>query len=75
MREENFWYKKPRYSEVRVITRRVIARYDCITFVKFDKRFVLFIVIVLNLIFEFVKVNYDEITATLPNPLFQMHQT
>ena len=27
--EENFWYKKPRYSEVRVITRRVIARYDC----------------------------------------------
>ena len=29
MREENFWYKKPRYSEVRVITRRVIARYDC----------------------------------------------
>jgi len=30
MREENFWYKKPRYSEVRVITRRVIARYDCI---------------------------------------------
>ena len=30
MREENFWYKKPCYSEVRVITRRVIARYDCI---------------------------------------------
>ena len=32
MREENFWCKKPRYtySEVRVITRRVIARYDCI---------------------------------------------
>ena len=29
MREENFWYKKPRYGEVRVITRRVIARYDC----------------------------------------------
>ena len=29
VREENFWYKKPRYSEVRVITRRVIARYDC----------------------------------------------
>ena len=28
MREENFWCKKPRYSEVRVITRRVIARYD-----------------------------------------------
>ena len=25
MREENFWCKKPRYSEVRVITRRVIA--------------------------------------------------
>ena len=31
VREENFWYKKPRYSEVRVITRRVIARYDCIS--------------------------------------------
>ena len=30
MREEEFWCKKPRYSEVRVITRRVIARYDCI---------------------------------------------
>ena len=30
MREENFWCKKPRYSEVRVIARRVIARYDCI---------------------------------------------
>ena len=30
MREENFCYKKPRYSEVRVITRRVIARYDII---------------------------------------------
>ena len=30
MREEDFCYKKPRYSEVRVITRRVIARYDCI---------------------------------------------
>ena len=29
MREENFWCKKPRYSEVRVIARRVIARYDC----------------------------------------------
>ena len=29
MREENFWGKKPRYSEVRVIARRVIARYDC----------------------------------------------
>ena len=28
MREENFWCKKPRYSEVRVIARRVIARYD-----------------------------------------------
>ena len=27
MREENFWCKKPRYSEVRVIARRVIARY------------------------------------------------
>ena len=32
MREENFWCKKPRYSEVRVIARRVIARYDCIRF-------------------------------------------
>ena len=31
MREENFWCKKPRYSEVRVIARRVIARYDCIS--------------------------------------------
>ena len=31
MREENFWCKKPRYSEVRVIARRVIARYDCNT--------------------------------------------
>ena len=31
MREENFWCKKPRYSEVRVITRRVIARHDCIS--------------------------------------------
>ena len=30
MREENFWCKKPRYSEVRVIARRVIARYDFI---------------------------------------------
>ena len=30
MREENFWCKKPRYSEVRVIARRVIARYDCL---------------------------------------------
>ena len=29
MREENFWCKNPRYSEVRVIARRVIARYDC----------------------------------------------
>ena len=28
MREETFWCKKPRYSEVRVIARRVIARYD-----------------------------------------------
>ena len=26
MREENVWCKKPRYSEVRVIARRVIAR-------------------------------------------------
>ena len=33
MREENFWCKKPRYSEVRVIARRVIARYDCICYV------------------------------------------
>jgi|AACY02.9.fsa_nt_gi hypothetical protein len=32
MREETFWYKKPRYSEVRVMTRRVIARSDCIVF-------------------------------------------
>ena len=30
MREEKFWCKNPRYSEVRVITRRVIARFDCI---------------------------------------------
>ena len=32
MREETFWCKKPRYSEVRVIARRVIARYDCTSF-------------------------------------------
>ena len=32
MREESFWCTKPRYSEVRVIARRVIARYDCILF-------------------------------------------
>ena len=30
MREEKFCCIKPRYSEVRVIARRVIARYDCI---------------------------------------------
>ena len=40
MREENFWCKKPRYSEVRVIARRVIARYDCKT--KFQHDMVLF---------------------------------
>ena len=28
-REENFSFEKPRYSEVHVISRRVIARYDC----------------------------------------------
>ena len=27
--EERIWVKKPRYNEVRVITRRVITRYDC----------------------------------------------
>ena len=32
MREENIWCKKPRYSEVRVIARRVIARYERIYF-------------------------------------------
>ena len=30
MREEDFRYKKLRYSEVRVIVRRIIARSDCI---------------------------------------------
>ena len=30
MREERIWVKKPRYNEVRVITRRVITRSDCI---------------------------------------------
>ena len=38
MREENFWYLKPRYSEVRVITRRVIARHGCIERLVMDNR-------------------------------------